>query len=84
MLALFKAPLDQIGNSKLYYNNCTEEVKDIDPEVNQIIDSLKSVYGAKNLISVTPFKDKSMNWKVRFVIWKNKKLISYIPLYSYI
>lgn len=66
VVALFKVEIDEAINGRYYKIAQPDDTADFHPGVHQLIDSLRSVYGAKTFSGVLPSTDKSKNWIAGF------------------
>ena len=66
VLALFKVEIDEAINPQYFKIDTPSEKVTFHPNVNQLIDSLKTVYGESGFSGISPSLDKSQNWKAHF------------------
>lgn len=66
VLALFKVEIDEAINAHYFKIEAPDQTTTFHPNVNYLIDSLKTEYGASSLFSIQVSHEKSKNWIANF------------------
>ncbi|MEM9858248.1 MAG: PepSY-associated TM helix domain-containing protein, partial [Bacteroidota bacterium] len=70
--ALFKVEIDEAINANYFKISANQETTDFYPDLNPLIDSLKSEYGESNFAGIIPSIDRSKNWIILFNVVKRE------------